>query len=78
MNNEVQFPSRKQQSIENVLIFLTIVMILIGITFIYVGLKNTGPYQKDDVGDPVKYEILKKIGEIEKKIDEIKDVVGGG
>ena len=75
---EIKFPSKKQQNLENILIILTIFMILIGITFIYLGIKNMGVSKESQEIDPVKVEILNKINEIESNIDDIKRVMGEG
>ncbi len=77
LEEEIKFPSKKQQDLENVLIILTIFMIIIGITFIYFGLKSMIlPFKGEEEADPVKIEVLEKIQDIENKIDEIKGILG--
>ena len=78
MESENIFPSKRQQKLENILVILTILMIFIGITFIYLGIKNAGVVKESQEIDPVKGEILNRINEIEVKIGEIKEVMGEG
>lgn len=75
MKEEVTFPLRKQQGLENILIILTILLIIVGVTFIYLGIRNMGDGNSKNI-DPVKTDILRKIDEIEFKLNEIKKVVG--
>jgi len=78
LESENIFPSKRQQKLENILVILTILMIFIGITFIYLGIKNAGVVKESQEIDPVKGEILNRINEIEVKIGEIKEVMGEG